>query len=95
MRQIDRQASFATLWTTLATATPAGGRPAVASGSRRRGRDRGAGVVLRHALDTLRLWRERARGRQQLRTFDDHLLRDIGITRLQAAAEADKPFWRA
>jgi uncharacterized protein YjiS (DUF1127 family) len=36
-----------------------------------------------------------ARGRQQLRTFDDHLLRDIGMTRLQAEAEADKPFWRA
>ena len=34
-------------------------------------------------------------GRQQLRTFDDHLLRDIGVTRLQAEAEADKPFWRA
>ena len=34
---------------------------------------------LRHGLDTLRLWQERARGRQQLRTFDDHLLRDIGF----------------
>jgi uncharacterized protein YjiS (DUF1127 family) len=95
MRQIDRQASFATLWATLVATTPAGGRSAVASGSRRRSRDRGAGGALRNALDTLQLWRERARGRQQLRTFDDHLLRDIGITRLQAAAEADKRFWRA
>jgi uncharacterized protein YjiS (DUF1127 family) len=50
---------------------------------------------LRRGLDTLRLWQERARGRQQLRTLNDHLLRDIGITHLQAAAEADKPFWRA
>jgi uncharacterized protein YjiS (DUF1127 family) len=30
-----------------------------------------------------------------LREFDDHMLRDIGITRLQATAEATKPFWRA
>jgi uncharacterized protein YjiS (DUF1127 family) len=43
----------------------------------------------------VRLWQRRARGRQQLRQFDDHMLRDIGITRLQAAAEATKPFWRA
>ncbi|HEX6102124.1 MAG TPA: DUF1127 domain-containing protein [Alphaproteobacteria bacterium] len=45
-------------------------------------------------MQTIRLWRQRARGRQQLREFDDHLLRDIGITRLQAEAEASKPFWR-
>jgi uncharacterized protein YjiS (DUF1127 family) len=92
MRQIDRQAGFATLLSTLATASPAVGRTAAPGG-------RGAlwltGRRLRHGLDTLRLWRERARGRQQLRTFDDHLLRDIGITRLQAEAEAHKPFWRA
>jgi uncharacterized protein YjiS (DUF1127 family) len=95
MRQIDRQASFATLWSTLVTATPVSARPALAFGPRRHSRGHGAGIGLRHALDTIRLWRERARGRAQLRTFDEHLLRDIGITRLQAAAEADKPFWRA
>jgi uncharacterized protein YjiS (DUF1127 family) len=88
MRQIDRQASFATLLPMLAT-TALGPAPG------RRDLSRGAGLRLRHGLDTLRLWRERARGRQQLRTFDDHLLRDIGITRLQAEAEAHKPFWRA
>jgi uncharacterized protein YjiS (DUF1127 family) len=43
----------------------------------------------------LALWQQRACGRRRLRRFDDHLLRDIGVTRLQAAAEADKPFWRA
>ncbi len=95
MRQINRQAGFATLLTTLATTAPGAPRLALAPTPRSRGRDHRAGVRLRHALDTLRLWRERARGRQQLRTFDDHLLRDIGITRLQAEAEADKPFWRA
>ena len=83
MRQIDRQAGFATPWSALATTSAAPGR---ASSS---------GLRLRRSLDTLRLWRERVRGRQQLRTYDDHLLRDIGITRLQAEAEAHKPFWRA
>ena len=92
MRQIDRQAGFATLLSTLATASPAVGRTAAPGG-------RGAlwltGRRLRRGLDTLRLWRERVRGRRQLRRFDDHLLRDIGITRLQAEAEVNKPFWRA
>ena len=89
MRQIDAQASFAAL---LATTMAPGRSLAPAPGWR--DLSRGTRLRLRHGLDTLRLWRERARGRQQLRTFDDHLLRDIGITRLQAEAEADKPFWR-
>lgn len=92
MRQIDRQASFATLSSTLATAFPGMGQ-AIAPGGH--GALWRTGRRLRQGLDMLRLWRERARGRQQLRTFDDHLLRDIGITRLQAEAEAHKPFWRA
>jgi uncharacterized protein YjiS (DUF1127 family) len=32
--------------------------------------------------------------RQNLRDLDDHLLRDIGITRPQAEREASKPFWK-
>jgi uncharacterized protein YjiS (DUF1127 family) len=47
------------------------------------------------ARATLRLWQDRVSGRQQLLRLDDHVLRDIGITRLQAQAEANKPFWRA
>jgi uncharacterized protein YjiS (DUF1127 family) len=95
MRQIDRQASFATLLATLATTVSWAPGQAVAPAPRAHGHHRSAAVRLRQSMDTLRLWRERARGRQQLRTFDDHLLRDIGITRLQAEAEANKPFWRA
>ena len=93
MRQIDRHASFATLLSTLTT-TVAPSRPLASAPG---GRDLyyAARLRLRDGLDTLRLWRERTRGRQQLRTFDDHLLRDIGLTRLQAEAEANKPFWRA
>jgi uncharacterized protein YjiS (DUF1127 family) len=95
MRQIDRQAGFATLFSTLAATVAVAPRQARPPIPWEPGFYRGAGLRLQHGLDTLRLWRERARGRRQLRTFDDHLLRDIGITRLQAEAEADKPFWRA
>jgi uncharacterized protein YjiS (DUF1127 family) len=47
-----------------------------------------------------RLWRwcarcsERSRQRQALAQLDDHDLKDIGMTRQQANAEAAKPFWR-
>jgi uncharacterized protein YjiS (DUF1127 family) len=95
MRQIDRPVSFATLLPALAMMAPAASEHALRPAPRRRGLYRSAALGLRRSLDTLRLWRQRARGRQQLRSFDDHLLRDIGITRLQAEAEAHKPFWRA
>jgi uncharacterized protein YjiS (DUF1127 family) len=39
-------------------------------------------------------WIERSRQRKALATLDDYLLRDIGITRVDAARECDKPFWR-
>jgi uncharacterized protein YjiS (DUF1127 family) len=94
MRGIDESASFATLGSMLTTRSAMPGR-STALAPRRGDLYGSARLHLRHGVDTLRLWRQRARGRKQLRTFDDHLLRDIGITRLQAEAEADKPFWRA
>ena len=42
----------------------------------------------------LATWIERARQRNALTALDDHQLRDIGITRLDAARECEKPFWR-
>jgi uncharacterized protein YjiS (DUF1127 family) len=39
-------------------------------------------------------WIERARQRQALAGLDDHMLRDLGITRVEAARECGKPFWR-
>ena len=45
------------------------------------------GVLLRaHAI-----WRER----QQLASLDAHLLNDIGVTKEQADAEAERPVWDA
>lgn len=52
-------------------------------------------TILRQGLATLALWRRRARSRRELRELDEHLLRDIGVSRGVAEHEAAKPFWRA
>ncbi len=44
-------------------------------------------------VDILFEWHERARQRCQLLSLDDHLLKDIGISRADAEREAGKPFW--
>ena len=46
------------------------------------------------AFMLLARWIERRRQRKALASLDDHQLRDIGITRLDAARECEKPFWR-
>jgi uncharacterized protein YjiS (DUF1127 family) len=46
-------------------------------------------------LEILLVWQERARDRQRLAELDDHLLKDIGISRVDAWHEASKPFWRS
>jgi uncharacterized protein YjiS (DUF1127 family) len=46
----------------------------------------------RFALRLLRCY-ERQQQRRALRELDRHMLRDLGITREQAEAEARKPFW--
>jgi uncharacterized protein YjiS (DUF1127 family) len=97
MRQIDRQTGSATLFSTLALATSPlyGAATMRAPHASPRRVAQHAASWLRRARDTIGLWQERARGRQQLLLLDDHMLRDIGFTRLQAEAEASKPFWRA
>jgi uncharacterized protein YjiS (DUF1127 family) len=54
----------------------------------------GLAAWLRHAVDLLLTWHERARQRRQLRTLSDRMLRDIGLTRADVMAESSKPFWR-
>ncbi|MET0048144.1 MAG: DUF1127 domain-containing protein [Sedimenticola sp.] len=39
------------------------------------------------------LW-QRQRQRRQLMTLEDHLLKDIGISRTDADREGQKPFWK-
>jgi uncharacterized protein YjiS (DUF1127 family) len=45
------------------------------------------------AFVMIRNWIERTRQRHALAGLDDQMLRDIGITRAEAARECDKPFW--
>jgi len=54
----------------------------------------GLALSLRRAVDMLLTWRERARQRRQLRSLNDHMLRDLGLTRADVMAESSKPFWR-
>jgi uncharacterized protein YjiS (DUF1127 family) len=49
---------------------------------------------LQRAVTLLLIWRERARQRHQLQLLNDHMLRDIGLTRADVFAEASKPFWK-
>jgi uncharacterized protein YjiS (DUF1127 family) len=46
-----------------------------------------------HATLRLVIWQERARERRRLATLDDHLLRDIGLSRSAIERETRKPFW--
>ena len=39
------------------------------------------------------LWSTRLSERRALAEMDDRLLRDIGVDRLDARREADRPFW--
>ena len=50
-------------------------------------------VALAHIARTIALWFARRRQRRDLAELDEHLLKDIGVTREQAAREAAKPFW--
>ena len=43
---------------------------------------------------TLREWRLRRNGRLELARLDERMLRDIGLTRVDADYEINKPFWR-
>jgi len=40
-------------------------------------------------------WQQRSAGRRELLNLTERDLRDIGVTRSEAEAEANKPFWEA
>lgn len=46
------------------------------------------------ALEQVLLWQERANERRTLRNLSDHMLKDIGISRVDAHREANKRFWQ-
>ena len=42
---------------------------------------------------TISLWTERSKQRHVLAELDDHLLKDVGLSRGAARREVAKPFW--
>ena len=55
---------------------------------------KGLGALIVKASDTLLDWQDRARQRHRLGEMDDHLLRDVGLSRADLEHESAKPFWR-
>ena len=62
--------------------------------SHRRTRNHTGLAVLRRAAHAVLASSERRRQRHALAALDDHLLRDIGLTRSAIRQEVSKPFWR-
>ena len=54
----------------------------------------GFGRLAARAVALVQLWQERARGRRELQRLDNHMLKDIGLNRIDALREAEKPFWK-
>lgn len=46
------------------------------------------------AIEVAGVWMERYRQRRALQALPDHLLHDIGVSRVDADREGDKPFWQ-
>ena len=54
----------------------------------------GLGGLAARVVGLVLRWQERARGRRELQALDERMLKDIGLNRIDALREADKPFWR-
>lgn len=52
------------------------------------------GQALTRLVEVLATWERRARERRTLAEMSNHMLKDLGISRVDARLEADKPFWR-
>jgi uncharacterized protein YjiS (DUF1127 family) len=46
------------------------------------------------AYEQVLSWLERVHQRRQLAQLSDHMLKDIGLTRVDVEAELSKPFWQ-
>jgi len=49
--------------------------------------------LIKRGWGQVRMWREIARERSELRRLSESLAKDIGISRADAEREADRPFW--
>ncbi len=52
-----------------------------------------AGLAVKFAVTVVK-WDTRRKTRRSLKELEPHLLRDIGLDRFSAQAEATKPFWQ-
>ena len=68
--------------------TPSSSRPVA------RPAERVAGDRLVQAYEQVLSWLERVNQRRHLAQLSDHMLKDIGLTRVDVEAELSKPFWR-
>jgi uncharacterized protein YjiS (DUF1127 family) len=50
-------------------------------------------AALSWGILTLLRWQELARQRRALAALSDHMLKDLGLTRVDALREAGRPFW--
>lgn len=50
--------------------------------------------VKKGLVHRLNRWRINWRTRRQLALLSDHMLKDIGLSRIDAEQEAQKPFWK-
>ena len=57
-------------------------------------RRRSAADVVR-VVETFDLWMARVQQRRDLLALNDRMLRDVGVNRAEASAEAEIPFWRS
>lgn len=51
-------------------------------------------ISIANTTKVIRVFFLRVHQRQQLLALSDHALKDIGLTRAEAMAEASKPFWK-
>ncbi len=51
--------------------------------------------ILTRIADVLDSWLERHHSRRDLVELDERLLRDIGVTRVEARRESAMPFWKS
>ena len=62
--------------------------------ARRRNRDRLSRRFTLSLLELVQNWCARAQERRMLLQLDQRMLKGIGVTRVDVAQEASKPFWR-
>jgi uncharacterized protein YjiS (DUF1127 family) len=54
-----------------------------------------AAISFATIAETLHVWRERVQQRRELSHWSERDIHDIGLSRTEVMAEAEKPFWRS